>query len=327
MSKSKRTPVLAPEAARKNRIRSVFQDGEGHVRLGWLLAASLLGYFLLDRVLFVLLSLAFLRLFSVWNLTLDNYIRAPGWAQLIFRSHQGMISVVVSLAIIGLSAALARLWKASSKADSGLNRSLKPSLSAFFAGFCAAVAFYLLFVLTDSYRVDWQSALPQLPLVVLSALILALRLFAEALFTKRVIMDGLRKRGHARLALIFAGVWMALTHYDSIANVISAVNWLLLGLLIGLLYLKFELFTGLGLYLGWQWGQQLGFGFTSGTQTSVCRLYAISEVPLTGGDGGMLYGFGMTALLAAGILLLTRRNLRRFWVGFRKTDQSSLSLR
>ena len=308
MSKSKRIPVLAP-GADKRRIRSVFKNNEGNMRLGWLITFSVMGYFVLDRILFALLTMVFLRLFNAWNVTVDNYLHAPGWAQIVFQGYQGIISVIVSFAILGLSAGLIRLCKISFKNNRSPDRRWKHCLFAFLAASCATFIFYLLFKQIDSYRMEPTAASAHIALIILRFIILALRLFAEALFTKSVLMDGLQERGHVCWAPVFAGVWMILSQLGGIANIISAVNWMFLGLLIGLIYQRYGLWAGFGLRLGWQMVHQICFGFGGSTQTSVCQLYAVSEIALTGGDGGMPYGFGMTILLTAGILLLQKQGI------------------
>jgi len=166
-------------------------------------------------------------------------------------------------------------------------------------------------LLPDSVRPDWPltaprftSALPALCLVSLASAV------AEEAFTKRVLFDGVRSRWGFGWATAIACAAFLLSNGGAFADPVGALNVALLGLVGCLVHARWGWGAAIGLRWGWSAVNMFLLGFGSGG-ASLYRLYGVSEVLLTGGDAGPVYGLWTTLLLggtAAGLLLRLRRD-------------------
>ena len=134
--------------------------------------------------------------------------------------------------------------------------------------------------------------------------------YAEELFTKRVLLDGIDGRWGRAWANVISTAAFFLIAGGYAGNAMSAVNVALLGWLCCGLYRRKGLWASVGLRFGWTLATVLLMGFGGG-EASVWRFYGVSENLFTGGDAGFVYGLYMTFALAAGIAcieLTSRKN-------------------
>lgn len=297
MSKSKR-------AARGNANPSLTKKGtwlrtsDSGVRTGWLLAVSLLCGAVAALGLRLVLGAGFAALFRAWGVNADTVVRAPGWAQLLYRWHGSLTTVAVAAVLLALSAWLRRLWLHECTASRFQPRAMGVCA---LAGVGLALAALMLGLIPDSVRTEWPLTAPRLtwalPALCAASLLLAL---AEEAFTKRVLYDGVKSRWGAAWASVVATTVFFLINGGGLGNAISAVNVLLLGALCCALYARYGLWAAVGFRWGWSAATVFLLGF-GGAEASVYRFYGVSERLLTGGDAGPAYGLWTTALLAASL--------------------------
>ena len=311
MSRSKGTVKAPPEAEIKNRRRSLFKNKAGDARTGWLLLLSLAIYALVANLLNLTLSVGFARLFAAWNVRADNAWRTPGWARALYAWQGSLRTVIVSAALLGMACWLRKLWKLP-KTDRSFD--WRCLLKALLPGMLLPFVAYTLFLLSDSLRLEWPLSAPNLsasiPLLVLLTL---LRLTAEEFFSKGVLLDGVKRRWGMPLAWGISALWFLFANSMGNVNLLSWLNLLLMGLLCGLIYEKSGILASIGVRFGWAFVNQVLFGFGNTNQTAVYKLYAVSEISLSGGDGGLIYGIAATFLLILWIAGLSRREIRDSW--------------
>lgn len=289
--------------------RRLFRDAAGRLRAGWLLAAALAGYAAASLAVRLGLNAAFAALFRAWGVNAENVARAPGWARLIYAWHGSAVTLAVNAAVIALSLGLRRLWRK----DRPAREARKPALLAWLAGTGFAVLSAALFLAADSLRALWPLSRPNLTPGLLPLWLLSLSgVAAEALFTRRLLYDGLRPRWGSAWALAVSTAAFFFIGGGHTGDALSALNVLLLGLLCGLVYARFGLWAAVGLRWGWSFANAFLLGFGGGGW-SVYRLYGVSETLLTGGDAGLICGLWTTLALAAGIVWLARGRLKAFF--------------
>ena len=258
------------------------------------------------------LSAAFAALFRAWGVNAANVGRAPAWARWIFGGCGGVIALAASLALIGLSALLRRLWLGEGRSPM-IGRPDWRAWLALAAGLVMTVMPAAVYLILDSLRLDGGPRLSVMaPLWLIGTLII---LAGEEIFTKRVIHDGVASRWGRAWAAAFAALAFFAMNGGWAGGLIGAVNTLLLGALTALVYGGYGLWAAVALRWGWSIGTGLIFGRTS---AAILRFYGVSEMALTGGDGGVMFGWGMTILLAGAILYLKGGALKGFLHGIRK---------
>ena len=272
MSRSKRVaPIeIAPKPPRK---------APPGLRLT--LAARL--YLVLTAALRLGLGAALRALFEVWNVNPNTVARAPGWAGALYLWQGSLVTLMVSLAAIALTV---RLFRVSIPGPES-----KPTLLWYLMGTALALGSAGLFLLTDSLRLEWP--LPRLSPGLLPLWLLSLvSILAEELFTKGVLLENVRRPW----GLVLSALAFFLANGGASGTVISGVNVALLGLACGLIYLRRGLWADVAFRWGWSFATVFLLG-QGGGDHSVFKLYGVSEVLLTGGDPGFVYGLWMTALL------------------------------
>ena len=301
MSRSRRAAQGEASPAPRQR-GSIWTAGNGRIRTGWLLAASLFLYALAAAATRYGLVRAFGALFRAWGVD-DGIIHlAPAWARAVYVWHGSFATLTFAAVTLLLVRWLRRLWGLEARfAEAPKGRLWRSAL----LGAAAAIAVAALCLLPDSVRLQWPLSAPRLTwrLPILAALSLAAA-FAEEAFTKRVLYDGLsgRWKGIWVTAVVCAVFWLANGGYAG--GVVGALNVLLLGWMGCMLYARFGLWASVGFRWGWSLVNVFLLGFGGG-ETAVYRLYGVSEGLLTGGDAGPMFGLWATMTLAGLILAVT----------------------
>ncbi len=291
-----------------NRNRRIWTAGDGGLKTGWLLAASLFGYALVTLGTRYGLIRAFGALFSAWGIDATNAHRAPGWARALFVWHGTLGTLAFAALTLLLSKGLRRLWRLDGPMLGPPSGTL---WKATMVGILGPLIVAAVCLIPDSMRLEWPLSVPRFTwrLPALAAVSL-LSVLAEEAFSKRVLYDGLRGRWNNLWAAVVVCAVHWLTGGGVSGGVVSAVNALLLGLTGCLLYARYGLWTSVG--FGWGWGLAnvflLGFG---GGDTAVYRFYGVSEALLTGGDAGPMQGLWATLLLLAIDIALCGKRLKQ----------------
>ena len=275
MSRSKRLPPTEPPAS--PRLSSPWPR----------LVLAALAYVAVTVALRLGLGTALRALFEAWNVNADTAARAPAWARALYLWQGSLIALLVSAAAIALCVRVlhARLPRPAPG----------PALKGWLLGTGLALGGAALFLLTDSLRLMWPLSRPRLSpgLALLWGLSLAAAL-SEELFTKGVCMA----RAPAPWGIPLAALAFFLMNGGVSGSVISGVNVALMGLVCALLYARHGLWADVAFRWGWSFATVFLLG-QSGGDRAVYRLYGVSETLITGGDGGFVYGLGLTAVLTA----------------------------
>ena len=282
----------APAAPpRKDRI---WTAGNGAIRTGWLLAASLFCYVLVAVATRYGLIRAFRALFDVWGVDSANIHLAPVWARMVYAWHDAFLALVFAAATLLIARWLRRLWGLGMPLVQAPRGELWRSA---LAGVLSVALVAALCLLPDSMRLEWPLTEPvigwRLPVAALFSLI---SVTAEEIFTKRVLYDGLGERWNALWASVVVCAVSWLTG-GLAGSAVGILNGLLLGWVGCALYSLGGLWTSVGFVWGWRFAMTCILGFGGG-EASVYRLYGVSEALLTGGDAGPMHGLWATALLA-----------------------------
>ena len=290
----------------------LFKDRQGRLRAGWLLAVAALVWGLADVAARAALTAAFRALFAAWRIDAGNARLAPAWARLVYGWHGSFVTLATALLTILAALLLRRWWKLPLKAGS-----LKTGGRLALIGLGAAAGSAALFLLMDSLRPEWPLTRPHLTAGLPVLLILSLiSVFASELFGRGAVYAMLAERWGRLWATLAASLMFTLATGLG-GGAIGMVNALLMGALCCLLYDRRGLCASAGLRWGWSAANMLLLGFGGG-DSGVYRLYAVSEVPLTGGDAGFMCGLWATALLLCGIAWTEREALKALFRGMRK---------
>ena len=317
MSKSKREAGKVKTSAPREK-KSLFLDGMGKLRTGWLLAVSLLCCAAVALGARYALAAGCSALFHAWNIDAGNALRAPGWARLFYTWQGSAVTAVVSALLLAACLPLRQLWQAGNADDSKHARRLwnrdglgvKGLLWSGCGGLLTVLILAALCLIPDSSRLSWPLNRPNLtsglPFV---AVVSLLGVLAEECFTKGVLFDGLEAR--------WGGIWAtACACAASFAlggglggGAIYAVNAVLLALLGCALYARFGLWAAVGFRWLWSLGCAFLLGF-GGSGMAVYRLYRVSEALLTGGASGPMTGLWTTGLLRLWLAVLNAGKLK-----------------
>lgn len=297
MSKSKRVNPNVPPMPR----RHILRNERGEVRPDWPLLCMVAGYFALTVAARLGLGALLRALFAAWNLNPGTLSRAPGWARALYAWQGSLVTLAVDAVAILFAVLIcrARLHRP--------NRSLGKgwALGTLVALICAAA-----FLLADSLRAKWPLSRPRLSpgLLPLWALTL-LTALAEELFTKGVIFDRVARRWGMLWAVAASTLAFFLTNGGYAGTWVSGINVALMGVLCALLYARHGLWAPAGFRWGWGFATVFLLGQGGGSH-AVYRLYGVSEALLTGGDAGLVYGLGLTAILVL-LIWLNRSALKQ----------------
>ena len=305
MSKRRKNPEIeAPRAP--SALRRAFTGAHG-LRAGWMTIISLAAWLGASWGIRLGLNRLFAALFAAWNINAENAARAPGWARALFAWQGSLVTLVVSLALIILSLGLRRWWLGARGMPGVQSR---PAVLAWIIGTGIALVSAALFMCTDSLRPLWPISQPRLGtgLLVLWGLNL-IGTLAEELFTRGVIFEGLCRRWRMVWAMLASTLVFFLSNGGWSGTIVSGVNVLLMGVLCCLLYFHHGLWAPVGFRWGWSFATVFLLGQGGGTH-AVYRLLGVSEVLLTGGDAGFVYGLWLTLLLAAWIGLIVFNSFR-----------------
>lgn len=296
MSKSKGSgkTIDTPQArpGKRERLRALLWNRAGCVRTGWLLILAIGCHLLTNLVLRAGLTAGFATLFRTWGIDAANAHRAPAWARILYTWHGSAVTAVTALALIVLALLLRRRFPLAEKANPAVRSGLFPAV----VGILAAVLSGALFLLTDSFRLDWPLAEPRITAGLPALLMIhLLSILAAELLGRGVIYALFRQRWGTRWATLASSLLFTLaTGLGS--GPIGMLNAMLLGALCCRLFDRRGLWAGVGLRLGWSAANLFLLGFGGG-ESAVYRLYAVSEIPLTGGDAGLSCGLWVTCLL------------------------------
>lgn len=283
MSRSRRiAPALPPENRRRLSARPAFRVALSALVCAAITLACRLG-----------LGAAFRALLVAWNVNAETAARAPAWARTVYLWQGSLVSALSAVAVIAVMALLFRIvlpkpgWGTSAR--------------WWLIGTAMAALSAALFLLTDSLRLSWPLASPRLtPGLLLLWLLTLLTALSEELFTK----GALYAFAGPKWGTLWATVAFFIINGGLSGNVISGVNVALMGIACCRIYARRGLWAAVAFRWGWSFAAVFLLGQGGGAR-AVWRLYGVSEVWLTGGDGGFAYGLWLTLMLVALIAALT----------------------
>lgn len=291
----------------QKQLRRLIFNGNGAVRTFWLLSATLIAFSAASLGLRLSANALFDKIFDIWGVNIQTVMRAPEWARTIYVWHGSMVTVIVSLLMIAVALLLRRMWL-KNRLSTG-----KISWGAILllAGVCFAIFSIALFLLFDSTRLERPLNQPEFaisqPILLIIMLISAV---SEEIFNKTVVLDGIKSRWGYFAAVVIS---VAIFFCDSAGyggNICCAINVILLGCLCACLYMRLGVWASAGLRCGFSFGTSILMGFGSGQTESVYQVYHVSDGWLTGGTGGMIYGFYMTLCLSFALIFLNQNAIR-----------------
>jgi membrane protease YdiL (CAAX protease family) len=278
---------------------------DGGLRAVWRLALAVLAYIVWTNGITVLLSYGFDALFTAWGVTKLNLSAAPGYARFLAADYGNIISVVSSAGIAVFS------YLAAPGRDRLRLRAKLFGVGAL-AGFAAVLVAAAGFLALDSVRTT--AASPDLtwsPAILLPVYLAAA--VAEEFFARGYVLNMVSRRGNRPLGyLASAAVFLFMTGGYAL-GILGILNMLLFSAVLCALSEKWPNWLNVGIRFGWGYAAVCLFAFPGASGGSpVYTLYAVSEDFLTGGNGGLISGLYMTALLAAALwfFLLRGRKLR-----------------
>lgn len=254
------------------------------------------------------LNRAFGTLFAAWQVDGESILKAPVWARWIYSFHGILITVVACAGMAAAAMLLRKKWLGKATSDPGaLRRGIVPGLW----GAALALGSATLFVAMDSMRLEWPLSAPKFSIGLLVMLpVTILTAWAEEWFTKGLVFDGVHRQMGKGWACGLSTVVFFLFNGGLEGNGNSGLNVLIMGLVTCAWYDRRGLWAAV-LFRGlWSYCALFiaGFGATSAAQ-SVYSLYRVSEVAFTGGDGGMIYGWWMTAAMVVGLIAMHRKDI------------------
>lgn len=288
-------------------VRALLFDGDG-LRPVWRLVIALIAYAAATRLVRFGLSALFRAAFAAWNVNAETAWRAPGWARTLYVWQGSFVTLAVYLAAIALTLWLRRRLFGLGSLPKAMPAAL---LRAWLMGTGAAVMSGALFLLTDSFRPEWPLAAPRLTAGLIALwLISLLGALSVTLFCEALLYDGLRERWGGIGAGTACVIAFFLLSGGLSGSVLSAANVVLLGIAYLLVYEKRGLLACAGLNWGWSFALAFLLGFGGGDRAAY-RLYAVSELWLTGGDAGFAYGLWLTLMLAIPLGIIGTKAIMR----------------
>lgn len=288
-----------------NQNSNIWTTGNDGIRTGWLLAVSLFGYALVMLSSRYGLIRTFAALFEAWGVDAVNVRRAPAWARFIYVWHGTIATLTFAALTLLLAGWLRKLWRLEGRLFEPPSGRLWKATAV---GILGPLIVAALCLIPDSMRLEWPLTAPRfswtLPVMVIVSLVSTM---AEEAFTKRVLYDGLRVRWNRFWATaVVCAVFLLGSGFGG--SVVGAVNTLLLGAVVCVLYARYGFWTSVGFRWGWSMANVFLLGFGGG-DAAVYRLYGVSEALMTGGDAGLMHGlWAILLLLATGIVLIWRRH-------------------
>lgn len=292
-------------------MKRIFIDPQGNMRIVWMIACALFVYRGVSFAVRLGLGRTFAALFSAWRVNAGNIHRAPVWAQWIFSWHTSFITVAVCLILMPVSLFLRR-WLAGRKDK--IKAPVHPSLLPAVAGGGIALCLSVIFLLLDSMRLEWPLNRPAFSATVIFMLpVTLLTALSEELFTKCVVFDSIRIRKSPVAAVSVSALIFFFLNGGYAGNVFSGINVLLMGIVCCILYVDRGLWASVMFRGVWSYISVFVLGVSA--SGPVYAMYRVSDAWFTGGDGGMICGFGMTVVLV-GFMVWMRRKSVAEWLAY-----------
>lgn len=271
-------------------IHAVFVDAEGCLRASWKLMLGIAVYLAAFYGVLYGLAACFGKLFNALGLTNDNLFRAPLWAQRMVAWHTDFSYAMA----YGASAAAGLLMTRRRRNSEAVKGALWQGL-ALGAGLAAMITIAAL--ACDSMRMEWPLDEPLLRVSQLTAaMVLILGKLSAEVLTKRLLFDRVRRRAPAYAAVCVVTL-LLMRAWTDLAGATVAV---LLGIVGCALYERGGILASVSFQIGLSLWFGLIFGWPGMTLTAepVYALYSVSDDWLTGGNAGVLHGWGIAVLLA-----------------------------
>lgn len=297
-----------------NRIRRIFVNEQGQLRIGWRLTVGAAAGFGTLFGVELFLGFVFGRLFEAWALTNDNLIYAPFFAQQIVFWHADFTYMIACAASILVGILLAKRWTQPAANDAGMI-----SFGALAGIGCGALltAVSLAF---DSMRLEWPLGEASFsPSLISGIVVLLLGCLCDEVLGKRLIFDPLRQRFGRLAGYVAMGIWVVFAN----PTPLGMLNSVLLGLLGCVIYERGGIFASAALQAGWMIWTNLVFAWPNSGSACLYRMYTVSDAWLTGGNAGAEGGLGCTIVWTILAVVLIRKELKRGINGIlkgRKTD-------
>lgn len=284
------------------KMRSVFVNENGSLRIGWRLLLCAAAYFAALYGVIWGAAAVFGALFNGWGLTTSNISYAPAWAQWIVTWHSSLV-----YALAYLASGAAGLLMAKRLLPVGHRAAVKKCGGAL-VGTAIAAALTAIALAFDCMRMEWPLSEPRLyPSQIAAVALVVLGKLSSEILTKRILFDGVKRKAGAYA--LSCAVFVLLN--ADWTQPISVLNTLLLGLVACGLYECGGLAASAGIQTALTVWLSLFFGFpTMSAVQPVYALYHVSEAWLTGGGSGPFAGIWMTACLLAIFAVLFRKNTR-----------------
>jgi len=294
------------------RVLKIFVDKQGALRWGWRLSAGICAYVLAFYAVLWGFGTLFGALFSAWNLTNENLIYAPEWAQTIVLWHTDFTYVMAYCAAMCAVWPLARRWAKKPKiSGKGFASAALIGLGLGALLTAAALAF-------DSMRLEKPLSEPVFSASHMSALtVLLIGCLSAEILTKRFVLESARQRfgcvwGYVAVCAVTAllsGVWN---------RPVSLINAVLLGIVSCAAYERGGLSASTALAACWSAWTTWLFAWPGSSSLSVYRMYTVSDAWLTGGNAGANGGVGATIGWIIIAALLLRKNFAGSFAGRNK---------
>lgn len=281
------------------RVLKIFVDKQGALRWGWRLLVGVFAYALAFYTVLWGFAALFGALFSAWNLTNENLIYAPKWAQTIVLWHADFTYVMAYCAAMRIVLRLAWRWTKEPQASN------KGFASAALIGLGLGALLTAASLGFDSMRLEQPLSEPVFSVSHMNALaVLLVGCFSGEMLTKRFVFESAKQRFGRVWGYVAACVVMALLSgmWNHPAAVINALLMSIVGCAV---YERGGSLASTALSAGWSAWTTWLFAWPGSSSVSIYRMYTVSEAWLTGGNAGANCGLGATVgwLIIAAILL------------------------
>lgn len=287
-----------------DKIKRIFADQQGSLRVGWRLALGISAYAAAFYGAMGLLSLAFGKLFETWGVTNENLIYAPRWAQWIVATHADASYITAYAVALLTGMALARRWTPAQRSIA--KEAVKGALIGVMPGLVLTFAALML----DSMRLESPLTEPAVSYSQASALAVLIMgsLSSEAL-TKRLIFDPVKHR-FGRWVGILAVMLTSVLLSGRWGSAMGLITAAMMGIAGCAVYERGGLIASASLMAGWSAWTSWLFAWPNTGSACVYRMYTVSEVWLTGGNAGVSCGFGSVLLWTIIAAILLRREIK-----------------
>lgn len=276
-------------------IRRIFTNQAGYLRAIWQFLLILICWHALSFAAAYLLSRFIYGLFESWGITGANISLAPGWVRFIAAYQAQLISSVP--AIISAFAAVYAMRFYRDDCRRPTSAKALYAAAGFPAGIAASIILMCIFLVCDSMRVTSTSPdmTPDIVLMLPFSIIAAAAECCVAFGYVRTMAS----RHAGRIAgHIIAAAAFCLMNLLGFGTVLSAVNSLLIALVLSVVSERFGLAACIALRGGWLWAISSISGFPDSVH-GMYTMYPVSENALTGGFNGPESGLAVTIICLA----------------------------